>query len=187
MEVHWGQGCQLYITPTGPSEICVVLISSDSHLRLDDALPRFPEVAARLRGAEPMTAERGAVTATRRLDRVVTGDIALVGDASGSVDAVTGEGLCLLFQQALALGDALAEGRLDGYQAAHRSIGRRPARMAEMLLMLDRHARLRSRALCALAADPALFSRLLAMHVEEHSLTRFLANGLFLGWRLLTI
>jgi flavin-dependent dehydrogenase len=49
--------------------------------------------------------------------------VALVGDASGSVDAITGEGLCLLFQQAVALAAALEAGDLALYQAEHRRIG----------------------------------------------------------------
>ena len=48
MEIHWGHACQLYITPVSEREMCVALISADSRLRLDDALPRFPAVAQRL-------------------------------------------------------------------------------------------------------------------------------------------
>jgi flavin-dependent dehydrogenase len=118
MEIHWGDGCQLYITPVGASEVCVVLISRNPRLRLDDALPQFPEVLRRLRGAGDRRAlpERGAVSASRRLKSVSRGNVALVGDASGSVDAITGEGLCLLFQHALSLADALAAGDLALYQ-----------------------------------------------------------------------
>src|SRR3989442_1783431 len=40
-EIYWGDGCQLYITPIASDELCVVLISRDPRLRLDDSLPRF--------------------------------------------------------------------------------------------------------------------------------------------------
>ena len=73
MEIHWGEGCQLYVTPVGDAEICVVLISRDPRLRLDDALPRFPEVARRLAAADPSTRERGGVSASRRLDPSAAG------------------------------------------------------------------------------------------------------------------
>jgi menaquinone-9 beta-reductase len=187
MELHWGDACQLYITPTGPGETCVVLLSRDSRLRLEDALPRFPEVARRLAGAPPLTPERGGVSISRRLDRVTRGRVALVGDASGSVDAITGQGLCLLFQQAQALADALAQGNLAPYEARHRLIGKGPARMAEMMLLLDRRARLRRRTIRALAADPPLFSRLLAMHLEKDSIFPCVVNTFSLGWRLLAL
>ncbi len=191
MELYWGRRCQLYLTPVGPEEVCAVLISRDPRLRLDDALPEFPEVAARLRGAAGAGSERGGVTVSRRLNAVWRGSVALVGDASGSVDAVTGEGLCLLFQQAVALADAMAGGDLKSYGLAHRRIGRRPELMSTLLLALDGRSSLRSglraRALRAMAARPPLFRELLAAHVGERSTFDILTNGLALGWQMLTL
>ena len=48
MELHWGPNCQLYVTPVGPEEVCVALISRDPALRLDAALRAFPPVEERL-------------------------------------------------------------------------------------------------------------------------------------------
>jgi flavin-dependent dehydrogenase len=95
---------------------------------------------------------------------VTRGRIALVGDASGSVDAVTGEGLALAFRQASALAAALATGDISTYDAAHREIGRMPRLMARLLLLMDGRDGLRRRALRTLAAHPRTFSRLLAVH-----------------------
>ncbi len=187
MEIHWGDRCQLYITPVAASEVCVVLISSDQHLRLEDALPGFPEVERRLAAAGPSNLQRGGITASRRLKAVYRGNVALVGDASGSVDAITGEGLCLLFQQSVALAAALEAGDLSQYQAEHRRIGRRPQWMADLMLLLDRRRGLRSRAIRAFAGRPKLFAGMLAMHVGEQSIADFLTNGLALGWRMLTL
>lgn len=187
MEIHWGDGCQLYITPVAPNEVCVVLISSGHRLRLEDALPGFPDVARRLSAGAATNLERGGVTASRRLKAVYRGNVALVGDASGSVDAITGEGLCLLFQQSVALAAALEAGDLGLYQAEHRRIGRRPEFLGGMMMLLDRHRGLRRRAMGALAGRPKLFAGMLAMHVGELSNTDFLSNGLALGWRMLTL
>jgi flavin-dependent dehydrogenase len=187
MEIHWGDGCQLYITPIAPEEVCVVLISRDHRLRLEDALPQFPEVVRRLAAAGPTNLERGGVTASRRLRAVCRGNVALVGDASGSVDAITGEGLCLLFQQSVALAAALEAGDLSLYQAEHRRIGRRPEWMADLMLLLDRRRGLRARAIRAFAGRPKLFAGMLAMHVGEQSTADFLTDGLALGWRMLTL
>jgi flavin-dependent dehydrogenase len=186
MEIHWGEGCQLYVTPVGGAETCVVLISSDHRQRLDHVLPRFPLLARRLATAGAASSERGGVSASRRLARVWRGNVALVGDASGSVDAITGEGLCLLFQQAVALADAIEAGDLSRYQAAHRRLGRRPDFMADLMLLLDRHGSLRSRVLRAFAARPRLLSRILALHVGELSYFDCASNGLALGWQMLT-
>ncbi len=187
MEIHWGGGCQIYVTPVAASEICVVLISRDPHLRLEDALVAFPDLRRRLAAAPASSRERGGISVSRRLRSVANRRVALVGDASGSVDAITGEGLCLLFHHAVLLADALASGDLARYRAGHRRLGWRPELMGDLMLMLDRSRRLRGRTLRAMASQPRLFARMLAMHVGEFSLFDCAANGLALGWRLLTI
>jgi flavin-dependent dehydrogenase len=187
MELHWGDGRQIYCTPVATDEVCVVVISRDRRLRLDQALARFPEVQRRLSDATPLDHERGAVTASRRLKRVWRGNVALVGDASGSVDAITGEGLCLLFQQSAALAEALVRGDLAAYQDEHRKIGRHPQLMADMMLLMDQRRRLRSRAMRAFASKPALFEHMLAMHTGSFSPALAISSGLALGWRMLTV
>ncbi|PYU50448.1 MAG: monooxygenase [Acidobacteria bacterium] len=186
MEVHWGRRAQVYVTPLGNDETCVALISRDPLMRLQDAWKEFPKLAGHLHYAEPSTLERGAVTVTRRLNQVYRGNIALIGDASGSVDAITGEGLCLSFQQAIALADALGSGNLERYQRAHCQLARRPNTMSRLLLLLDRYPSLRARTLRCLACEPGLFSRLLAVHLGESSPEFLAATSLRLGWQFLT-
>jgi flavin-dependent dehydrogenase len=165
MEIYWGPDCQMYVTPVGAGVACVALITRDPHVRMDAAMPRFPELARRLERAPVIGEERGAVTVTRRLRRIYRGGTVLIGDASGSVDAITGEGMSLSFRQALALADALVADDLDRYQTAHRRMARRPAFMAELMLLLDRFPRVRPRVLKLFAAEPVIFERLLAVHV----------------------
>ncbi|HEY1760733.1 MAG TPA: NAD(P)/FAD-dependent oxidoreductase [Bryobacteraceae bacterium] len=185
VDIHWGDGCQFYITPVSRQEIGVALLSRDSHLRVHDALPRFPELARRLTSAPATSREQGACTSARRLRRVTKGRVALVGDASGSVDAITGDGVTLAFQQAEALAGAFAADDLNLYEAEHRRIARRPAYMGELLLMLDRCPRIRARVLRALASRPALFDDLLALHTGSLAgAIDFARMGLALGWRL---
>jgi flavin-dependent dehydrogenase len=99
VEVYWGKGFQFYITPVSHEEVCVVLISRNRHLRIGGALTDFPDLSAHLKSAQQTGVEQGAVSVSRSYRQVFSGHIALVGDASGSVDAVTGEGLCLAFRQ----------------------------------------------------------------------------------------
>ena len=169
MEIYWGSGCQMYVTPVSSEEVCAAVISRDSHLRFDHALPQFPELAMRLALASGSTVERGSVSASRRLRAVFRGRTILIGDASGSVDAITGEGLSLSFHQALALADALAGGNLEAYQVAHRRLTRRPAFMGSLMLSLDRFPWLRPFALRGMALVPAIFEKLLAVHVGAES------------------
>jgi flavin-dependent dehydrogenase len=186
MELHWGPGCQLYVTPIGSKEVCVVLMSRDSSLRMDGALPAFPELERRLKGAQVSSAERGAVTMTRRLARVCSENIALIGDASGGVDAITGEGLCLTFRQAAALAEGLKNGSLAGYQSAHRRLATLPGTMAGLMLLLEGREGLRRRVMHAFVRQPRIFRGMLATHVGESSRWAMAANGLALGWGLLT-
>jgi flavin-dependent dehydrogenase len=187
MELHWGPKCQIYVTPIADDEICVAVVSHDPHLRLDAALPAFSEMISRLRGADVSSIERGATTSTRMLHQVYQGRVALVGDASGSVDSITGEGLCLTFRQAQVLAECFAAGDLRRYQQEHRKLARPPAIMSRLMLTLDWKTSLRQRVMRAFNSDPRLFGGMLAMHVGVLSPLDFAANGISLGWRMLTV
>ena len=187
MELHWGRHCQVYVTPVSPEEVCVVLISSNPKLRLriDDALAEFPELCTRFENAKFASSERGAITVSRRLPRVYRGRSVLVGDASGGVDAITGEGLCLAFRQAVLLGDCLATGDLARYQKGHRALMRRPALMARMMLFMAKHSHLCQRTMQVFRSNPRSFAGMLAMHVGEGSTRQYVSNGIAFGWELL--
>jgi flavin-dependent dehydrogenase len=187
MQLHWGMRCQLYVTPVSSDEVCVALISRNPRLRLDEALREFPEISQRLRGVEHESIERGAVSVTRRLARVCNERVSLIGDASGGVDAITGEGLCLAFNQANLLGDCLASGDLAAYQKGHHALARRPAMMARLMLLLEHREGLRRRVMQAFTTEPKLFGHMLATHVGAASPVNIAANGLALGWKLLTV
>ena len=186
VEVHWSDCGQIYVTPVAADQVCVALITRERHLRFDDALPRFYKLFPCLRSAAPVPDIMGAVTATRKLARVSRDRIALVGEASGSVDAITGEGLSMAFRQAHALAEAMRSGSLKPYQSAHRSIACRPRLMARMMLAMDAHPSIRRRVFCAFQADPAYFNRMLAIHMGSISPAELgLRCALSLGWHLL--
>lgn len=186
VEIHWGTKGQAYITPVGPHEISVAAVTRQRRMRLADILAGIPFLQARLQNAERSTPERGAITLTRRLRRVTRGNVALIGDASGSVDAITGEGLAVSFRQALLLAESLEGGNLDLYESRHAAILALPQRMAALLLLLDRFGGMRARALPVLSARPELFRQLLSVHLGEQPLTQFiLRHGAELGLLLL--
>jgi menaquinone-9 beta-reductase len=185
MELYWGKPCQIYVTAVGPAEICVAMISDSPHLRLDHALTEFPQLSVRLRDRDHTSCERGAITVNRRLRRVCRDRTVLVGDASGGVDAITGEGLCLAFRQATLLGECLAANDLDRYQREHRKLLGRPIRMARLMLFLGHHSRLRQRTMRVFESSPGFFAAMLAMHIGEGSTRDYVSNGIALGWQLL--
>jgi menaquinone-9 beta-reductase len=187
VEVHWGPQCQIVITPVGPKEICAGLLSWNPRLRIENALPLFPGLYMRLQEVARTTAERGALSTLRALKVVSNGRFALIGDASGSVDAITGEGLCLAFQQAVSLADALQQNDLSKYEAAHRRLAQRPILMSRLMLAMGQHARLRERVLRTFTTSPRIFSQLLETHVGAASSAAFGMGGVLkLGWQVLT-
>jgi len=186
LEIYWGREAQCYVTPIGPAEVCVAVVSLDPKLRLERALEEFPDLAGRLAGAEASSAERGSFTSTRCLKRVWTGRVALIGDASGGVDAITAEGLSLAFQQAPALAEALASGDLSRYQVAHRRILRRPARMVRLMLLLGRHPQLQRCVMRIFSQKPQVFERFVSAHVGQASDPNLAASTLLLGWHMLS-
>jgi flavin-dependent dehydrogenase len=164
VEVYWRKDCQAYVTPVGANEVCVAMVSTKESAA-SDLTDMFPALASHLSGAELVGPTRGAISMSVKLRSVIDGRVALVGDASGSVDAVTGEGLGLAFRQANCLATALAAGDLKKYDTSHRRIGRMPRLIARTLLLLDGNDSLRRIAFRKLAAHPRIFSGLLAVHV----------------------
>lgn len=186
VEIYWGVEGQAYVTPIGRKEICVALISRKRFPTFDAGIAQFPQLAQHLQRAERSTPVRGAISISRSLKSVVRGRIALIGEASGSVDAITGEGLAMAFRQAQALGQALAANDLSLYQAMHREISNLPSFMAHSMLLMDKSSWIRQHALRAFLRKPALFERLLSVHVGELSLRNFGLRGVLnLGWQLL--
>ncbi|MFI5103738.1 MAG: NAD(P)/FAD-dependent oxidoreductase [Terriglobales bacterium] len=187
VEIYWGERGQAYVTPIGRQEVCVALISRDRFSSFDAGVEQVPGLGDHLKGAERSTSVRGALTVARRLKSVARGNVALIGEAAGSVDAITGEGLAMAFRQALALAPAMVAGNLSSYQKAHWEIMGLPGFMSRSMLLLDNQAWLRRRALRAFAREPRLFERLLSVHVGATPLASVGARNLAnLGWQVLT-
>jgi flavin-dependent dehydrogenase len=165
VEVYWHERGQAYVTPVGADEVGVALIGRPHAAPRIAEMPQlFPALWKRLDGRAITSAIRGSVSASVALSAVMSERIALVGDASGSVDAITGEGVSLAFRQAGALTDALAQDRPALYPIAHRRIARMPRLMARVLVMVGEHRGLRRRVVDALASRPSAFNQLLAAH-----------------------
>jgi menaquinone-9 beta-reductase len=185
VEIHWAENAQAYVTPVSANEVCVVMASKNENRDIRLALNEFPALRRRLRSERLSGPARGTITTMHRLKRVCRGNVALIGDASGSVDAITGEGLSLSFHQAVALAEAMEKNCLELYQKAHRQFARRPTFMARLLLLLDGRAGLRRRTLTVFRNNPEVFARLISIHVGETSPAHFAATGALLSWRFL--
>jgi flavin-dependent dehydrogenase len=185
-EVHWGHGCQIFVTPMNGQEIGVAVLSRDPALRLDSALAQFPALAKELRGATATTREFGDATSLKVLPRVTRRRVALIGDASGTVDAVTGHGLSLSFQQAIALADAMKQDDLSQYQRAHRRIRAVPIAMTRLMLLMGGNDWIRRKTIRLFEKTPSLFSKMLEIHSESAPLSSIGVGDLAgFGWKFL--
>ena len=164
VEVYWRDGCEAYVTPVAEDEVGVAMLWSGEGGRFECLLERFPDLARRLASAPVASRDRGAGPFHRRARAAVRGRIALVGDAAGYVDAITGEGLALAFREAQALATSVAGGGLVRYAAEARRWRRLPETLTRLLLIAERRPRLRRRLFATLERDPRLFARLLAVH-----------------------
>jgi menaquinone-9 beta-reductase len=102
VEVHWSSASEAYVTPVGDGLVGVAVLGPPGGA-FDERLAAFPELRDRLAGAEAGPV-RGAGPLRQAVRRRVApgGRVLLVGDASGYVDALTGEGIRVGLAQARA-------------------------------------------------------------------------------------
>jgi len=167
VEVHFAEGLEAYVTPAGTNRVGIAFLWEDGQvpppISYDAMLDRFPLLKKQLAGAPRDSKAIGAGPLLQQVHAAVRGRLVLLGDAAGYVDAITGEGLTLAFDQAKVLGGllpaALSEPReLQAYEAASRRAFKSYARLASSLVALARRPALRRAALNRLIANPSLFA-----------------------------
>jgi flavin-dependent dehydrogenase len=112
VEVHLEDGVEAYVTPVAEDRVGVALLFDEearAGRSFDAMLARFPALSSRLEGCAQASRTLGAGPFARAARTRVRDRFALVGDAAGYVDAVTGEGLSLAFRAAAALSAVLPE------------------------------------------------------------------------------
>lgn len=181
VEVTLGNGVESYLTPLGEGRYGLAFLWSPhllgSQIETEGnitqrLMSRFPaDFAERLplRSGDFWEGTRAIGPLQQKVSSVLhsTGRVALVGDAAGYFDALTGEGLCLGLCQAQALSRCLIEDRLADYPARHRAIKARHQLTVAGLLWLIHQPRLRQRVFEALAGCPRQFQAVIRFAVEE--------------------
>jgi flavin-dependent dehydrogenase len=117
VEVTYLPEAELYVTPVDEQTVGVAVLAPRP-LDLASAIAQAVELRDRLGGADEASTLRGAGALRQRTHARTSGRVALVGDASGYVDALTGEGLRVGLAQAQVLAECLAAGSLAGYERA---------------------------------------------------------------------
>lgn len=156
VEVHWGPRAEAYVTPVADDLVGVAVLSGE-RMAYDVHLQQFPELLGRLAGADIASGIRGAGPLRQRAAAPVHGRVMLVGDASGYVDALTGEGISLGLAHGRAAVDAIVHGRPESYAAAWRGLNRVPYAATGLLVRATQPSWVRARIVPAAAAAPWLF------------------------------
>lgn len=122
VEVHWTPVAEVYVTPVD-EELVGVAVLGPRGMDYDGVL-RQGVLRKRLAGAVVATGLRGAGPLRQPTRSRTHGRVLLVGDASGYVDALTGEGIRLGLAQVRAAVAAVVADRPEEYERAWRRLSR---------------------------------------------------------------
>lgn len=151
VEVHWTPAAEIYVTPVD-RELVGIAVLGIRGTDYDAVLRQSGRLGERLAGVPFVSELRGAGPLRQRTSGRTRGRVLLVGDASGYVDALTGEGVRLGLAQARAAVAAIRTGRPDVYERDWRR--------------LSRDYRLLTTALVNAAVRPAMRSRIVPLAVR---------------------
>lgn len=154
VEVHWAAEMEAYVTPVS-DDLVGVAILTDRKAPYDELLGGFPELARRLTG--PATSTRGAGPLRQRARNPISGRVLLVGDASGYVDALTGEGISVGLATGKALARCIRIDRPDRYRSEWLRASRRYRWITHTMLYASQQRRMRRLIVPAAARLPKVF------------------------------
>lgn len=155
VEVHWSPLVEAYVTPVDDHTVGVAVLGPRP-LDHDASIAAIPALAERLTGAHAVSAPRGAGPLLQRSRSRSSGRVLLAGDASGYVDALTGEGMRVGFAQARAAVAAVRAGNTEQYERAWRATTR-DFRMLTTGLVVAARSSFRPRIVPTATARPQLF------------------------------
>lgn len=167
VEIYFAPGIEAYVTPVGAKEVGVAFLWDKNRtgpLNFEESLDKFPVLAKHVAGAEPTSKVQGLGPLQRACSTVIARNVALVGDAAGYVDAITGEGISLALSTAAALVENLPEqrtGYLENYARVHGKKFREYVYLTNALLWIARHPSLRRRVIRTMSRRPVLFEEIL--------------------------
>jgi flavin-dependent dehydrogenase len=173
VEVHFCADAEAYFTPVG-NQVGVAFLWDDrlrakGTVRFEELLARFPSLPHSLRAAASESPVMGAGPLERNVVQIADDRIALLGDAAGYVDAITGEGVSLALASSELLARLLPEALRQGcsasslrpYVSHHRALFRQYSWLARSLLSVARRPQLRRFILNRLVNAPGRFEFLL--------------------------
>jgi flavin-dependent dehydrogenase len=181
VEVFVGSGHELYVTPLPDGEVAVAALTAehDGNARalFDRWRGEHPALAALLDGAEQSSELAGQMPLESRARAGVRPGLALLGDAAGFIDPVTGSGMAQALLSAELLATLVARDgldaaweRLEEFDRRRRLLLRDAALLTRMVLGLARRPFLARHTLRLLHARPPLYQHLVGVAGGVHPL-----------------
>lgn len=174
VEVHFKPGIEAYITPCGPSQTNIAFLWTKGQPKLSainfaSMLELFPSIKKNIAGHEALSEPMAIGPLEQKCKSPIAPGLALIGDASGYLDAITGEGNSLAFAQSQALSmivnkalrnteGSLSEKDLEPYANAHRRIVKSYYRNTKIMLWLSSRPAFMNNLIAAGSTCPAIFS-----------------------------
>ncbi|MGH8773824.1 MAG: NAD(P)/FAD-dependent oxidoreductase [Jiangellaceae bacterium] len=156
VEVHWTPLGEVYVTPVAEDLVGVAVLGTRG-LDYDAVVSFAPPVRDRLSGARRGSDLLGAGPLRQSTSRRTCGRVLLVGDASGYVDALTGEGIRLGLDQARTAVAAVVAGQAEDYERSWRRITRDYRLLTTALVAAATRPTLRRRVVPLAARMPRLY------------------------------
>jgi len=175
VDVHLGRRHELYVTPLPDGEVLVAglaerdAVGRPGDLVLHEWIGQQPALAEQLKGATQLTRVEGRAPLTQQAVRAVGPGFALLGDAAGFLDPITGGGMAqaLLTAELLArhIEDGLGNGDawLWAFEADRRALLRDYSWLTRFVLTLADHRWAADALLALLAAVPGVMSHLVGV------------------------
>jgi flavin-dependent dehydrogenase len=171
VEVVFGRGYELYLTPVAPRLLNVaVLLNEPASRGLDGNLSRYLEARMREAGVEGQLTDEPMMAGPfpSKAARLTSDNLVLVGDAAGFFDPITGIGMSTALRSARLVADHVAEcldqKRWPSEDGELRVSTTNSELMARLLLVLSSHPALGRIAIRNLQRRPEVFTKLMAIN-----------------------
>src|SRR5262249_26139125 len=133
-EVHWSDNAEAYVTPVADDCVGVAIVFHGKG-SFDYWLAQFPDLQQKFWRRDHGPSAGGGPFEQRGRSRV-PGRALLAGDAAGSLDPMTGEGLRLGFMAAEKLIECLRDGHPTDYEGAWQRLTAHYWKLTDALLWL---------------------------------------------------
>lgn len=150
VQIYWANGFEAYVTPAGSHQVGIAFLWNKQRIPKDldptpaNFLALLPELQRKLKGCKILSETRSTGPFYQIVPKPYRDSICLIGDASGYLDPLTGEGISLGLVQAKALADMLSSSTVD-FKRLYQELDAQffwHRNLTKILVKLSRHPRL---------------------------------------------